>query len=58
MKKTYLTPSAKMETMETVMMLCGSQDITSNDGDITYGGVDENGGKDPASRGHSMWDEE
>jgi hypothetical protein len=58
MKKTYLQPSMKMATMGTEMMICGSQDIMSSDGDITYGGVDEEGTIDPASRRHrDVWED-
>lgn len=39
-------------------MLCGSQSITSDKG-IDYGGVDEEGTKDPASRKyHDVWEDE
>ena len=58
MKKKYLTPSAEMETMEIVMMLCASNSIQSSDGSITYGGVDEDGEKDPASRRQDIWNNE
>ena len=47
MKKTYLQPSIEMANMETEAMICGS--VTSDKG-IGYGGVDEEGTKDPASR--------
>ena len=57
MKKTYLQPSTMMEDMEAEAFICGSESITSNNG-ITYGGVDENGTKDPASRRHEVWDDE
>ena len=40
------------------MMICGSQDITSDKG-INYGGVDEEGTKDPCSRKvGDVWEEE
>lgn len=61
MKKTYLQPYIEMDFTETETMICASQDITSG-GDvsgITYGGVDEDGTVDPASRNHrGLWDEE
>lgn len=61
MKKTYLQPYIEMDFTETETMICASQDIISG-GDvsgITYGGVDENGTIDPASRHqHDLWDEE
>ena len=58
MKKTYMKPVIDIDGMETETFICASQGVTSNYG-IGYGGVDEDGGKDPASRReYSMWDEE
>ena len=58
MKKTYIEPSIEMEGMEAEAFICGSQGVTSNNG-ITYGGVDEDGDIDPASRvNRDVWDEE
>ena len=58
MKKTYLQPSTEMVIIGTTTMICGSQDIKSDNG-ITYGGVDENGEKDPSSRRQrDVWEEE
>jgi len=57
MKNTYLQPSAEMENMEVESFICSSQVVTSENG-ITYGGVDENGTLDPASRKyHDEWEE-
>lgn len=45
----------------TLTMICGSQGVTSTgiDEDITYGGVDEDGQKDPASRRRrDVWEDE
>ena len=61
MKKTYYQPSVMMEDIEPEMIICGSQDITSTgdvDG-IEYGGADEDGKLDPASRQlrRDVWDE-
>ena len=61
MKKTYLQPSIEMDFTETETMICASQDITSNGdvSDITYGGVDEDGTIDPASRHQrDLWDDD
>lgn len=60
MKKTYLQPSIEMEDMGTETMICASLDITSSNGDITYGGVDEEGEKDPTSRRNlqDVWDDD
>ena len=57
MKKTYLQPSAEMDNMETESMICSSPGVTSDRG-IGYGGVDEDGSLDPASRRYSIWEEE
>lgn len=47
-----------MDNMEMESVICSSQSITS-DGGITYGGVDETGSKDPASRRNcSIWDDD
>ena len=58
MKKTYIEPSIEMEGMEGETIICVSQGVTSDNG-ITYGGVDENGEKDPASRrSNGLWEDE
>lgn len=57
MKKTYLQPSAEMDYMETESMICSSPGVASDTG-IGYGGVDEEGVKDPASRRYDVWGEE
>lgn len=59
MKKTYIKPSIEMDCMDTEQMVCASNDITSNglDTDITYGGVDEEGTLNPASRRQSIWED-
>jgi hypothetical protein len=47
-----------MVIIGTTTMICGSQDIKSQNG-ITYGGVDENGEKDPSSRRQQdVWEDE
>jgi hypothetical protein len=58
MKKVYMQPAVVMVQTRPAMMICGSQDITSDKG-INYGGVDEEGTKDPSSRRYrDAWDEE
>jgi hypothetical protein len=58
MKKTYIQPSIMTAYIGTMNIICGSQDITSGKG-ISYGGVDEEGTKDPDSRRyHDEWDDE
>lgn len=61
MKKTYIEPLVMAAEIELVTFVCGSQDITSGSdvNDITYGGVDEQGTKDPASRRQrNLWEDE
>ena len=62
MKKTYIQPQLKVKCLDASDFICGSQDITSDQG-INYGGVDEGGVKDPDAREygleyHSVWDED
>ena len=58
MKKTYVQPLMLVAELETVAMVCGSQSLKSDNG-ITFGGVDEEGTKDPESRRHrSVWDDD
>ena len=62
MKKTYIEPSVMVASIATVTFICGSQDLASG-GDVDgigYGGVDEEGELDPASRRHrrDVWDDE
>ena len=60
MKKTYLKPSTEMVITGTASMICGSRSITSNNEEIIYGGIDENGVLDPASRlrNPNIWGDE
>ena len=46
MKKTYIIPETVAVQVCGERMIAGSQDVTSNNG-MTYGGVDEEGEKDP-----------
>lgn len=57
MKKEYIQPGIVIVQTKLAMMICGSQDVTSDVG-IDYGGVDEDGDKDPASRRQNVWDDE
>ncbi len=53
-----MKPVIDIDGMEAETIICASQGVTSGNG-IGYGGVDENGSKDPASRREfSVWDEE
>lgn len=57
-KNHYVQPSVAIERIDPTMLICASQDITSNVG-IDYGGVDEDWTKTVDSRRHrSVWDDE
>ena len=59
MKKTYLKPLTEVVRIGTTMMVCASDGVTSPGKGIGYGGVDEKGEKDPASRRRrDVWDDE
>lgn len=49
MKKTYQEPTTQVVTIDAGVILAGSVGVTSTKG-IQYGGVDEDGSLDPASR--------
>ena len=58
MKKTYIQPQIEVAIIGTMNIICGSKDVNSSKG-INYGGVDEDGTIDPASRSYQdTWDEE
>ncbi len=53
-----MKPLTEVVRMGMTMMVCTSESVTSNNG-IDYGGVDEDGEKDPAARRRrNVWDEE
>ena len=57
MKKTYIQPLTEVVQMGTWNFICASKGVTSNNG-IDYGGVDEDGELDPASRRRrDVWDD-
>ena len=65
MKKKYTVPSCKIEE-EVLLCLLTMSDVKGAEGspvdDVYYGGVDEDGEKDPDARmgwvtPHSLWDE-
>jgi len=59
MRKKYVRPQFQVVMMNTSSLICGSQDITGGDKDISYGGVDEEGNMEPSSRkGPDVWDED
>ena len=53
-KKSYITPDIQMLEVEDVMLLSGSG-VTSDDMDLDYGGVDDDGDHDPASPEIMYW---
>lgn len=59
MKKNYIQPSVLTAEVELSTMICRSKGVRSNQ-DIDYGGIDEDGGKDPASRqkAQNIWEDE
>ena len=59
MKKTYIKPFAATVYVQSTAMICGSKDVTSSNEEINYGGVDEEGTKEPAVRRyHDVWEDE
>ena len=59
MKKTYIKPKALVCKINTELVIAGSEDIKSNNG-INYGGVDEEGTKDPEVKQnhYNVWDDD
>jgi len=51
-----MKPAIEEMSADLATLICGSQDITSDKG-IDYGGVDEEGTMDPASRRYDIWEE-
>jgi hypothetical protein len=61
MKKTYMKPVVQTVSVRTMAMIANSNAITSNlpqETPIKYGGVDEEGELDPASRRANDWEDE
>lgn len=57
MKKEYIEPDTNVvETRPGTLMTASG--VCDTDKDIDYGGVDEEGNKDPASRRYNTWDDE
>jgi hypothetical protein len=57
-KKVYLTPAVSLLDTDAEELLVGSKDIYNEERNIGYGGVDEEGTKDPAARGlQDIWDD-
>lgn len=59
MKKNYIAPQSAVADMWVLALLTSSTSIWSEGTDIGYGGVDTNGGMEPAARyDNSVWDDE
>ena len=56
MKKIYKKPCLKASHIENEVMMAGSG-VTGNN-DISWGGVDEGGNKDPDANSTNVWEEE
>lgn len=58
MKKVYIIPGITFVSYQVeAIMQNGSGGVNAPDQGIDYGGVDEDGSKDPAAKGFSVWDE-
>ena len=59
MKKTYISPETTVVSTAMAQMVCQSG-VTSEERDIYYGGVDEEGTKEPGARRRrrNQWDDE
>lgn len=58
MKKVYMEPQVVVAEMEMMSVICMSNGVTSERG-IDYGGVDEEGTKEPsARRRNDIWEDE
>ncbi|MBQ8705307.1 MAG: hypothetical protein IJ548_03285 [Paludibacteraceae bacterium] len=57
MNKIYVCPQLTISAVELSHLLMGSG-VSDPEKGIDYGGVDEEGQKDPASRRRRKWDEE
>lgn len=57
-KKQYITPQMEITGMGTAYMLASSDNSIIGPEGTGYGGVDENGTKDPASRLFDVWDDD
>lgn len=61
MKKNYIAPSSMVSFLELQQMIAASDPGVRSAGDvtdITYGGVDTDGKKNPSSRHGNVWDDE
>ena len=59
MKKRYMAPESMYVETELLTMVCTSGGVRGEGlgVDIGYGGVDDDGSKNPASRQRGVWDD-
>lgn len=60
MKKRYMAPESLLVETEFLTMVCTSGGVKGEGtgSDIGYGGVDDEGKKDPSARRYDVWEEE
>ena len=57
MKKNYLTPSMSFEPIALAEIIAQSGGVRAQELDITYGGIDGDGKKDPSVKERSEWED-
>ena len=60
MIKRYMAPESMLVETELLTIICTSGGVKGEGtgGNIDYGGVDDEGKKDPASRRYDVWEED
>ena len=60
MKKRYMAPESLLVETELLTVVCTSGGVKGEGtgSDIGYGGVDDEGKKDPSARRYDVWEEE
>jgi len=58
MKKNYMEPSVVVAEVKLEGMTCASTGGVSSDYGIDYGGVDEQGTKEPSARRRDVWEDD
>jgi len=58
MKKQYIQPQAHLTEMKPVKIICLSSGVNNRERGIGYGGIDEEGEKEPAARRRNIWDDD
>ncbi|MBQ5981960.1 MAG: hypothetical protein IJL54_07335 [Prevotella sp.] len=58
MKKVYIIPTITFVSYQVEAIMQEVSGVFGPDQGIGYGGVDEEGTKDPAAKSFSVWDEE